>query len=145
MHRVPRHIVERTFEHFRQCGAGRHECQVLWLSPWDTPDRISEAVHPAHKAHAGGFVLDDQWLSEFWLRLARENIGIRVQVHTHPREAFHSHTDDAFPVIHTTGFLSLVIPNYALGPIGFEDAYLAEIQDDGLWRQVYVEDRLLIE
>lgn len=142
---LPRRILEETFGHFRGCGAGRRECQMLWIGPWSAPTQITEGVHPKHAANAGGFVLDDAWLSAFWLRLADEGMGIRVQVHTHPRQAFHSPTDDAFPVIHTPGFLSLVIPNFAAGPVGFKAAYLTEIQANGAWRQVSAAERLLIE
>jgi len=67
-----------------------------------------------------------------------------VQVHTHPGEAFHSRTDDRFPIIHTPGFLSLVIPDYGLGPVGFAGAYLAELGSDGRWREVAAPARLRI-
>ncbi|MET4388526.1 hypothetical protein ABIB73_004289 [Bradyrhizobium sp. F1.4.3] len=143
-YRLPSRILEETFAHFRTCGRGRRECQALWVSPWKAPSIITEVVHPSHKAHFGGFVLDDAWLNQFWLDLAREGLGVRVQVHTHPREAFHSATDDAFPLIHTSGFLSLVIPNFALGPVGFANTFLTEIQADGSWRQVRVPERLVL-
>jgi hypothetical protein len=76
---------------------------------------------------AGVSSLDDAWLNEFWLELANK-MGIRIQVHTHPEEAFHSPTDDEFPIIHKPGFLSLVIPDFGLVPVGFERACVAEIQ-----------------
>ena len=142
--KLPRRILQETFAHFRDCGRGGRECQVLWVSPWDAPSPITKVVHPKHEAHIGGFVLDDRWLTAFWFSLAEENLGIRVQVHTHPGEAFHSPTDDAFPIIHTAGFLSLVIPNFAAGPVGFEDAYLTEIQEDGSWREVAILERLIL-
>jgi hypothetical protein len=63
-----------------------------------------------------------------------------VQVHTHQKRAFHSPSDDAFPIIHTPGFLSLVIPNFAMGSVGFDDAYLTEITTGGSWREVRCED-----
>lgn len=141
---INRGMLESTFEHFRRCGGGRRECQALWLSSWDQPEIISSVVHPEHVAHFGGFVLGDDWLNAFWLRLSNINSGVRVQVHTHPREAFHSPTDDAFPIIHKPGFLSLVIPNFALGPVGFKDAFLTEIQPNGRWRQVSIESRLVV-
>jgi hypothetical protein len=144
VYRLPRSILDQTFAHFRGCGLGRRECQVLWVSPWDTPDTITKSVHPKHEAHVGGFVLDDRWLNDFWFSLAQENLGVRVQVHTHPREAFHSPTDDAFPIVHTIGFLSLVIPNFAVGPIGFADAFLTEIQVGGGWREVPIMERLIL-
>jgi hypothetical protein len=130
--------------HFRDCGRGRRECQVLWLSPWDKPQTITTVVHPEHEAHAGGFVLDDRWLNDFWLALSEKGLGIRVQVHTHPQQAFHSQTDDAFPIVHTNGFLSLVIPNFGLGPVGFDEAYLAEISEDGRWHQAKISERLVL-
>ncbi|HKS17801.1 MAG TPA: hypothetical protein VJS63_01160 [Bradyrhizobium sp.] len=114
------------------------------VSPWNEPCTVTKVVHPEHEAHVGGFVLNDRWLNHFWSGLAQENLGIRIQVHTHPGEAFHSLTDDTFPIVHTTGFLSLVIPNFALGPISFEDAFLTEIQADGRWRQVSIAERLVL-
>jgi hypothetical protein len=143
-YRLSSRILEETFAHFRDCGRVRRECQVLWVSPWDAPDTITRAIHPEHDGVAGGFVLHDQWLNDFWFSLGQENLGIRCQVHTHPRAAFHSATDDAFPIVHAVGFLSLVIPNFAQGPIGFDGAYLAEIQLDGRWRQVAIAQRLVI-
>jgi hypothetical protein len=143
-HRLPRDVLQRTFQHFRACGQGRRECQALWLSSWSEPSLITEVVHPKHQAHLAGFVMDDRWLSAFLFRLAEENLGIPVQVHTHPAAAFHSPTDDAYPIVHKPGFLSLVIPDFALGPVGFERAYLTEIQGDGTWRQVPIRERLQI-
>jgi hypothetical protein len=145
VYRFSRSVLDETFAHFRGCGRGRRECQVLWVSPWNAQDLITGVIHPKHDADARGLVLDGCWLNDFWLALARENLGIRLQAHTHPRDAFHSPTDDTFPIVHTTGFLSLVIPNFGLGPVGFDDAYLTEIQGDGQWRQVVViTDRLVL-
>jgi hypothetical protein len=101
-------------------------------------------VHPKHAGHFGGFVLDDAWLNDFWLALGATNTGVRVQVHTHPGEAFHSRTDDEYPIIHTPGFLSLVIPNFGLGPVGFDEAYLTEIQPSGRWKEVTTASRLVL-
>jgi hypothetical protein len=141
---LPRRILEETFAHFRGCGRGRRECQVLWIGPWDAPTTITKAIHPKHEAHIGGFVLDNAWLNDLWFALARESLGIRIQVHTHPGEAFHSPTDNDFPIVHTVGFLSLVIPNFGLGPIGFEEAYLAEIREDGRWSEEAIAERLIV-
>ena len=143
-YRVPAALLMETFHHFRRCGGARRECQVLWTSEWAQPANISAVVHPRHRAHAGGFELASDWINSFWLELARTGRGIRVQVHTHPGDAFHSGIDDAYPIIHSTGFLSLVIPDFAIGRIGFDRAYLTEIAEDGSWRQVSVESRLEI-
>ena len=46
------------------------------------------------------------WLYENAERLA-------IQVHSHPTEAFHSDTDDNYPIVTTLGGLSLVVPDFA--------------------------------
>jgi hypothetical protein len=144
MYSISQAILEQTFRHFRACGAGARECQALWTSSWNLSNDITKVVHPAHRAHAGGFSVDTSWLNAFWLELAATGHGIQVQVHTHPAAAFHSSTDDAFPIVHTPGFLSLVIPRYGIGEVGFRDAFLAEITEDGSWREVEIKSRLQI-
>jgi hypothetical protein len=57
---------------------------------------------------------------------------------------FISKTDDDYPIIHKPGFLSLVIPGFGLGPVGFKDAYLTEIQSDGRWQEVSIPSRLVL-
>jgi hypothetical protein len=141
-YRVPAALLWQTFEVLRQCGGGRRECQVIWISSWVEPFTICTVVHPHHRAHGGGFELESGWINGFWLDLAREQQGIRVQVHTHPHEAFHSSIDDEYPILQCAGFLSLVIPDFAQGPIGFERAYLAEMRSDGRWREVVPDSRL---
>jgi hypothetical protein len=142
MYKIAGPLLAATFAHFRECGRGRRECQVLWISSWDVPEILTKVVHSKHQAHAGGFVLDGQWISDFWQDLGNTNMGIRVQVHTHPMQAFHSPTDDRFPIIHKPGFLSLVIPNFGMDAISLSSAYLTEIQPDGRWHQVPITSRL---
>lgn len=145
MYRLPRRMIDETFATFRSCGAGKRECQLYWASPWGDPEGLTHLIHPQHRSNFAGLVLDDAWISSFWLTLADQGLGVRVQVHTHPYEAFHSPTDDAFPLIHETGFLSLVIPNFAMGPVGFQDAYLTEIQANGGWRRATIGERFLVD
>lgn len=142
MYRLPRRMLDETFAIFRSCGAGERECQLYWTSPWSDPLGLSEVVHPRHQSSSYSLSINDQWISSFWLDLADRELGVRVQVHTHPGEAFHSSTDDAYPLVHEVGFLSLVIPDFAHGPVGFDQAYLTEIRPDGRWQQVPIHERL---
>lgn len=143
-YKLPFNILSRTFSHFRQCGCGQRECQALWISAWQEPEIITDVVHSSHSAHAEGFVVDTAWLDRFWLNLANTEQGIRAQVHTHQWHAFHSRSDNTYPIIHSPGFLSLVIPNFAMGRVGFDGAYLAQIEQDGSWREVRCEDHFEI-
>lgn len=139
---LPRHVLDETFDRLRSCGGGRRECQALWVGPWSDPERVTRVVHLKHSASAVGFTLEDSWLTSFWKSLADAGEGVRVQVHTHPGAAYHSATDDAFPILAVPGFLSLVIPRFALGPTGFDSAFLARLDDDGRWREVPIKDHL---
>jgi hypothetical protein len=143
-YQVPVALLQETFDFLRGCGGGQRECQVLWTSRWADPHLICSVIHPRHRAHGGGFEIESEWINSFWLDLACREQGIRVQIHTHPCEAFHSTVDDAYPILHHVGFLSLVIPDFARGPVSFDRAYLAEIGADGRWREIAPEDRLEI-
>lgn len=140
---LPARLLADTFAIFQDCGGGRHECVAYWLSTTNTPDTIDEVVHPHHTAGHGGYEIDDRWLTSFWFELARQQKSVRIQLHTHPHEAFHSATDDHWALIHTSGFLSLVIPDYATGPVTLEGAFLTERTDRG-WREMPVDARLHI-
>ena len=138
-------MLDETFATFRSCGAGKRECQLYWVSPWDDPLTIIEVVHPKHLSSRYALSIDDRWINAFWNNLADRGLGVRVQVHTHPGAAFHSPTDDAYPLIHQTGFLSLVIPDFAAGPTSFVRAYLTEIQSDGTWQEVAVGSKIAVD
>lgn len=143
-YRLPQAALAEIFAVVRRCGGGRNECQALWIGPWAEPDVIARVVHPSHRAHNAGFELEGEWLTRFWIELAGSKSGVRAQVHTHPGRAFHSATDDAWPMVHTPGFLSLVIPCFGLGPIGLDGTFLAELGRDGQWREVDATQRLKV-
>lgn len=143
--RVSATLLRDTLDCMRQCGAGRCECQTLWVGPWSDPDRVTRLVHPEHSASPVGFQLDSGWLTGFWSELARQGEGVRCQIHTHPGHAYHSATDDAFPLLSLPGFLSLVIPRFAQGPATLENAFLAQIGHDARWREVAIDDHIKLE
>jgi len=144
MYRIPRRMIDQTFATFRSCGGNQHECQLYWLSPWDNPMILTEVAHPKHCSSRYGLSIESNWIDQFWKDLADRGLGVRIQVHTHPGEAFHSLTDDTYPLLFDIGFLSLVIPDFAMGPVGLRNVYLTEIQPDGSWKQVDINSRFII-
>lgn len=128
-------LLNQTFETLQECGRGRSECVVYWTGPLDDPARVVEVVHPVHRAGPVGYEVESGWVTDFFLRLRRERKAARVQVHTHPGRAGHSETDDTYALVPATGFLSLVIPRYARGPVSVQGAALVEMQSDGTWAE----------
>ena len=47
--------------------------------------------------------------------LRSRRVMVAAQVHSHPRDAFHSKADDRWAIVRHEGALSLVVPNFALG------------------------------
>jgi hypothetical protein len=98
--------------------------------------------HPVHSSSLGGYEIKSEWLTQFWFRLAREHRTIRAQVHTHPGDAFHSSTDDHWPVVSQPGFLSIVIPNFAKGPVSLKTTWIGRLEANGHWRSVPMESAI---
>jgi hypothetical protein len=126
-------LLREAFAVLREHGLGRRECVVYLVGPRDQPGHVDEVLHPVHHARPDFYEIDGEWLTKTWIDLARRNRQIRVQVHTHGQLAFHSQTDDKFPIVQTRGFLSLVIPRFATGPVGLEGAFLVALEDSGRW------------
>jgi len=113
---------------------------MYWTGPLATLASVDGQDHPDHQSSTGGYEVESMWLTNYWFRLARERRTIRVQLHTHPEAAFHSPTDDHWPVVAQLGFVSIVIPRFAMGAVSLEGAWAGSLGADGRWRAVDVEE-----
>jgi hypothetical protein len=128
-------LLEEAFAHLRRCGAGTRECVCYLSGPLAAPAVLDRVLHPLHTASVRHYEVDPGWLHLTSRRLAREGREIRLQVHTHPGRAYHSILDDAYPIVAVAGLLSLVLPEFACGPVGLRGAYLARLEADGSWSE----------
>jgi hypothetical protein len=125
-------IVRKTFSSLRECGRGQSECAVYWIGPSEF-NLVNGVEHPIHRRSPFGYEIDDLWLTHFWKRLAASKHSVKAQIHTHPGEAFHSATDDNWPIVSQEGFLSIVIPHFATGDISLKNAWAGRLRGDGVW------------
>jgi hypothetical protein len=130
---APRSVLAETFGQLRVCGANRRECVVYWCATRADSNVVSRVVHPEHLGGRFGYEVNSAWVTRFFLDLRVRGETVRAQVHTHPGPASHSAVDDRFALAPSTGFLSLVIPNFATGPVGLNDTHLVVMQRDGTW------------
>lgn len=84
-----------------------------------------------------GYEIDRNWLTELWKRLAASQRSIKVQIHTHPGQAFHSSTDDKWPIVAQAGFMSIVIPDFATGEPNLDLSWIGSLQENGTWRRLH--------
>jgi hypothetical protein len=132
---VATNIVAATFRKLRECGDERFECVVYWIGAAEDPV-VDGIEHPIHMRLPCCFVVDDAWLTDFWKRLAALRRSVKVQIHTHPGPAFHSTTDDTWPIVSQAGFLSIVIPDFAVGTPSLDRAWVGRLRTDGKWEQL---------
>lgn len=130
---VAQDLLDRTFEIFRGCGGAEFECVVYWTGPRNDASIIDGLHHPDHDSNEFGYSVDSDWLSLFLREIYQQNRSARVQIHTHPGEAFHSITDDGHALVPAPGFISIVIPDFAQDHIGFEGAAMYVMSDRGAW------------
>lgn len=134
-------LLAETFGALRNCGAGVRECVVYWTGLIDDPGGVDMVVQPPHEAEVDGYRVDDAWVTQFFLDSRTTRRCIRAQVHTHPgRNVRHSATDDAFAVVPSEGFVSIVLPYFATGEISLAGAFAAKLDTAGEWNECAVND-----
>jgi hypothetical protein len=135
---LPWRVLTDSIRTMADCGKGRCECVAYWTGPISDDGAVDGWTHPSHRRSPFGYQIEDNWLTKFWFQLAAENRAIRAQVHTHPGSAFHSETDDNWPVVSQAGFVSVVVPNFALEPINLKTWWAGVLAADGSWKEVSI-------
>ena len=115
---VPGDLCDATDRQLREAGLDGNERFILWSGIVRDDRLLVRTVQcPKQTAYrlAGGLCVrveaDELHRLNVWLYENAERLAI--QVHSHPTEAFHSDTDDDYPMVTTLGGLSLVVPDFA--------------------------------
>ena len=135
---VPTSAAEEANEFLRFAGTRRSEGFALWVGNREGRIfRVRETVIPAQTGH----VTDDgvcvsvgpDELHRLNVWLYTEKMNVIAQLHSHPGEAYHSETDDSFPIATTVGCLSLVIPDFARFPFLLARCAVYRLTEQGVW------------
>ena len=126
--RIQASALRETEEAIRSAGQDGYESFVLWSGTCDDDTFTVAKAHipeqTSYKLDAGLCVrIDGSELHRLnvWLYEAEQIIG--VQVHSHPGDAYHSETDDTYPIATLDGSLSIVLPFF--GRDGWESSDIA--------------------
>jgi hypothetical protein len=137
---VPANIVEQTEETLRSTGAKGYEAFVLWSGRQnDRSFNILTAHVPkqnSYRLHSGLCVRvdgDELHRLNVWLYEASEVLA--VQVHAHPDEAYHSETDNTYPVVATLGGLSIVAAEFCRAGLFTPSTAIFRLQPEGWIKQ----------
>lgn len=115
-YRVPQQIVQASAEDLRRLGRGIKEAVVLWQGRVvdQSIAEVTKLVVPRQETGPLHFNIPLQERLRLMQLVAAENEFILVQLHTHPREAFHSKADDTMAITKHVGAISIVIPNFGM-------------------------------
>lgn len=136
-------VIEATVEVLAEAGRRGHEAFVLWgaIPARDGSMHICTAVRPAQHAEKtrDGLLVTVPGEALFGVNklLYERGETLAAQAHSHPGPAFHSKTDDAFPLVTLRGALSVVVPNFArAGRAGLGSWVWYRLAGVGDWVQV---------
>jgi hypothetical protein len=137
---VSQETVENTETALREAGKNGHERFALWTG--STRGNLFSVDH-LYVPHQRGYQFDDglcvrvgaDALYELNVWLYRNRQVLAVQIHTHPQDAYHSETDDTYPIVTTLGGLSLVVPRFCREGLLFHGLAIYRLGADGWTRQ----------
>jgi hypothetical protein len=136
---VSRETVHATLAFLQQQGHKQHEGVVLWAGRLsDQGCSIEKALIPQQITSRLSYRIPDAETFRIIDDLHAAGLVVPVQVHSHPREAFHSPVDDERAFVQHEQGISIVIPNF--GAITetafFRDAKAYRLASDGSWQEL---------
>jgi hypothetical protein len=140
-------IIAKTEDALRIAGEEGYEMFVLWSGREKEGQFIFETAHApkqtAYRSRDGLSVkVDGDELDRLNRWLLEHSEVLAAQVHAHPDEAFHSDTDDTYPIVTALGGLSLVAANFARDGLLSGSSALFRLDPSG-WQQVERPNELL--
>lgn len=139
---ISHRLLDAVLAEAKRCGSNFRECVTYLTASLEAPRVVDGYLHPQHHASSVMTEVSAEELGNVWDDLLATRRTIVCQVHTHPGAAFHSDTDDRYPVVHSVGFLSLVIPDF--GYRGVRDVHLAVYLGEGRWEAATPRENYLV-
>lgn len=123
---VPRRLAEQAQAHLRHVGRSGYEGFALWIGErHGNTFVVNETLIPAQRGlryDTGVCVrVDSEELFRINRYLYQTGRQLVAQLHSHPTDAYHSETDDTYPIATTAGAFSLVVPDFAIRPFSLAD------------------------
>lgn len=118
---VPIKLIDQTLTPLQEAGREGYEAFVLWGGRRleDRQFEFVSAYFPAQTTsqRSDGLlvVVDGEALFRVNRAFYEQGLTLAGQVHSHPTDAYHSDTDDAYPLMTLVGGISAVVPDFGKG------------------------------
>jgi hypothetical protein len=147
---VPIGLVEETIGVLRHAGLKGIEAFVLWggvvegetlsVRSMFVPEQVGHVTD-----HGLLVTVDGTALFEVNKALYERGLILVAQVHSHPTDAFHSDTDDCYPLVTLEGALSVVVPDFGRdGLDAVDDWAWYRLTGEQTWTPLGAGDRVRI-
>jgi hypothetical protein len=150
--RIPSTLLDKTLAVLADAGNRNAEAFVLWGGSLVAQHvfKFTIAIKPAQTSastfHGLLVNVDGDALFAVNKELYHAGSTLGGQVHSHPTDAFHSETDDHYPLVTLTGALSLVVPYFAVDARKRMTEWAwYRLAGYGKWLQVGDDTKLVIE
>src|SRR5690606_12472634 len=134
---LPTSHISHVYEHLRQCGQQGVEGVGLWFGEFQTDVEflIKSTIIPSQKAYEFEdgllYTVGEEELERINLWQYENKQTLIAQIHSHPNEAYHSATDDAYPIVTKLGGISIVVPDFAFRAFKIEDWAVYRLSGSG--------------
>ncbi|MCB2410741.1 Mov34/MPN/PAD-1 family protein [Hymenobacter lucidus] len=114
---LPRNLAEDALAHLKRAGRDGLEGVALWAGQRDgNTFRIQRTIIPEQDATRTEqgllYVVSGVELRRINQELYEAGLMLVAQIHSHPSRAYHSETDDAYPIVTVLGGVSVVVPDF---------------------------------
>lgn len=138
---IPKHLANETQLFLRKVGALGREGMVLWVGmPDGVQFRVTTLLIPKQRgvktADGVCVIVDEDEMHRINVELFKSQLRLIAQVHSHPTEAYHSDTDDAYAIATVAGSVSIVVPDFATGRFKVDDCAVYRLAQNGAWEHV---------
>jgi len=149
--RIPRDKIAEAYKLMRFAGSKSVEGMALFAGKQKgNTFEILETIIPrqnSYRLESGlMYAVDADELHRINVWLFNNGFRIIAQIHSHPNEAYHSETDNQYPIVATIGGISIVVPRFASDPIDIDNWAVYRLSPQNLWeKQSAIETRTIFE
>jgi hypothetical protein len=136
---VPRSAADEANLHLREMGRRGLEGFSLWAGTVSGSSFLVRAnIVPAQTGYqlpSGVCIaIGPEELHRLNVWLYEHEMKVIAQLHSHPTDAYHSDTDDTYPIAATIGCISIVIPDFAREPFSLARCAIYRLNSNLKWR-----------
>jgi hypothetical protein len=140
---IPSLIIDHTELVLRQAGTYGAEGFILWAGTLSGGDaHVATLVVPRVSDGLTHGEVSAATTANVLTALDERDLVPIMQLHSHPRIAFLSHTDAIRPLVAVTGFISIVIPSFGFVNVADVDVWSAhEYRGPKCWHELDLGER----